>query len=73
MTRPFRYDPQLDPIADMLDLGDTEAWQLVPPRLLDHASIYRDLRAQHRAPVRDVPDDVAWRTASVATSPEASP
>jgi len=44
-------DAQLDPIADAMDAGDTEAWRNLPALLVDMASNYRDARAAHRRAV----------------------
>ncbi len=49
-ARGYRYDPQLDPIADLIEQGPA-ACVGVPARLLDHASIHRDFRDQYRAAV----------------------
>ncbi len=58
-ARPYRYDPQLDPIADAMDRGDTDAWTRLHPMLQDRASVYRDLRQHYRAAVQAgaIPDD----------------
>ena len=58
-ARPYRYDPQLDPIADAMDRGDVEAWRNLHPKLVDAASIHRDVRNSYRAAVaaKAIPDD----------------
>ena len=58
-ARAFTFDPVLDPIADAMDRGDTEAWHRVHPLLADRASIYRDFREQYRRAVDAgaIPDD----------------
>lgn len=58
-ARAYRYDPVLEPIADAMDRGDTEAWRQVHPLLADRASIYRDFRSHYRAAVSAgvIPDD----------------
>ena len=58
-ARAYRYDPQLDPIADAMDSGNADAWRNLHPKLVDAASIYRDFRAQYRAAVaaKAIPDD----------------
>ncbi len=57
-ARGYRYDPTLDPIADLIEQGPA-AWKDVPPRLLDHASIHLDFRNQYRRAVAAgaIPDD----------------
>jgi len=49
-ARGYRYDPNLDPIADLLEQGHA-AWKDVPPRLLGVASIHKDFRDQYRRAV----------------------
>lgn len=58
-ARAFRFDGHLDPIADAMERGDTDAWAGLHPRLQDRASIYRDLRDNYRAAVAAgaIPDD----------------
>ncbi len=58
-ARAYRYDAQLDPIADAMDRGDAEKWRTLPVRLIGLASTYRDFRASYRAAVAAgvVPDD----------------
>ncbi len=58
-ARAYRYDAQLDPIADAMDRGDAEKWRALPVRLIGLASTYRDFRASYRAAVEAgvVPDD----------------
>lgn len=58
-ARAHKYDPVLDPIADAMDRGDTEAWSRLHPALADRASIYRDFRAQYLAAVEAgaIPDN----------------
>jgi hypothetical protein len=57
-ARAYRYDPQLDPIADLLEQGP-QAYAHVPAKLVDLASIHKDFRDQYRAAVAagSVPDD----------------
>ena len=44
-------DPQLDKIADQMDAGNTEAWRILPVRLIDMASMHRDFRSYYRRAV----------------------
>jgi len=46
----YRYDPTLDPIADLIEQGPA-ACAGVHPQLLDLASIHRDFRSQYRRAV----------------------
>ncbi len=58
-ARAYRYDPQLDPIADDMDRGAVEKWRTLPVRLIGLASTYRDIRSSYRRAVEAgvVPDD----------------
>ena len=58
-ARRFQFDPHLDPIADAMDRGDTEAWSRLHPTVQDRASIYRDFRESYRRAVNAgaIPDD----------------
>ena len=47
-ARAYKYDPLLDPVADAMDRGDTEAWRRLHPVVIDRAGIYRDFRKQYR-------------------------
>ena len=57
-ARGYRYDPHLDPIADLIERGPA-AWADVPARLLDLASVHKDFRDQYRSAVAAgaIPDD----------------
>jgi hypothetical protein len=49
-ARGYRYDPTLDPVADLIEQGPA-ACAGVHPKLLDLASIHLDFRNQYRAAV----------------------
>ncbi len=57
-ARGYRYDPNLDPIADLIEQGPA-AWAHVHPLLLDHASMHKDFRDHYRRAVAAgvIPDD----------------
>lgn len=51
-ARHFKYDPNLDWVADLLDQGPgPAAWKDLHPRLVDQAAIYRDFRSYYRQAV----------------------
>lgn len=49
-ARSYKFDPNLDAVADLLDQGPA-AWKDLHPLLIDRASIYRDMRTSYRAAV----------------------
>lgn len=49
-ARGYRYDPTLDPIADLIEQGPS-AWKDVHPHLLGQAAIHKDFRDQYRRAV----------------------
>lgn len=57
-ARSYRYDPTLDPIADLIEQGPA-AWSNVHPHLLDLGAIHKDFRDSYRAAVKAgaIPDD----------------
>jgi hypothetical protein len=57
-ARGYRYDPNLDPVADLIEQGPA-ACAGVPPRLLDLASVHKDFRDMYRRAVAAgaIPDD----------------
>ncbi len=50
-ARAFKFDAQLDPIADQMDAGEHEKWRALPVRLIGLASTYRDFRTSYRRAV----------------------
>ncbi len=50
-ARAYRHDPHLDPIADAMDRGDTEAWSRLHPLLQERADDYRHFRRYYREAV----------------------
>ena len=57
-ARSHTYDPNLDPIADLIEQGPA-AYAHVHPKLLDLAQIYKDFRNYYRTAVNAgaIPDD----------------
>ena len=55
----YKPDRDLDRVADLIEAGDRDALEKLPPRFVDLASIQMDFRDQYRRAVAAgaIPDD----------------
>lgn len=58
-SRAYRFDRDLDRVADLIEAGDRDALAKLPPRFVDQAQIHGEMRAWYRDAVAAgvIPDD----------------